>query len=319
MYGKGIRNHMFWYQIKSKTIFINKFLPRKDASIFVDEDIEEAFFYEIDDNSFWVIINHKFLYKCEHLVRKAKYDLPHGNQYEEIFIDGKFYSDYSGDEISIYDTETKQSYSLKLLNQTYYDIVSKDFIVIDFNHSEKVLDNFLPNNEMKSIEKKNVLCRMNLISGTENKISLEFVSFLPSDLNIQKINPKLGLFFSRSDETKTVSVYKNTRCLCKVDLPDLDDAVNVQPIDDEKIAVEYEKEIVFIDISSGKMSYRIDMTQKIKLLKECATFDKVGDYYDIYVNTNRKEDDEPWRAYVCDQNLNPIYEIEDRRHFFFTD
>ena len=318
MSSKGINNIMFFYKNKDKTIHSFQFKPYLYTKLTVEEDIEEASFLEIDERSFWLVVNHTHIYKFVKFKRTKKIVLASGFFFDEILLDNLLCSDFFGEEIVIQDLDNSEAYKLKLKNNTYFDIISKDMIIIDFSFNENILDDVLPQTEIKLEEKKNALFKYHLVKGTPNKITLEFVSFLPHELKVQKICSKQGLFYSRNDEKKQISIYKLDREIATIKIPDLDDAIAVMQLDEERLLVEYATDFLLIDILSGKASTKINMKDRIKLLVNCGVIERVGDYYNIVVLTDR-EDGAAWKQYVLDQNFSPIYEIEEDKYFMYSD
>ncbi len=318
MTSKGIKNNMFFYSLKQKQIHAFQFLPYKYTVLDVDEELDETVFYEIDDRSFWLIVNHTHMYKFERNKRTKKINLAPGFFFEEVLIDNKLHSDFFGDEIVIQDLLNEEVYKLKLLNNTYYDIIAKDLPLLDFSFNENVLNGVLPNNDLKLDEKKNVLFRFHLVKGSPNSIALEFVSFLPKEFKIQRICAKNGYFYSRTDDKKELSIYKREKEIVKHEIPDMDQVISVQQIDDERLLIEYNSEIIIVDIATGKMGQRINMKQRIDKLKYLGTIEKVGDYYNIIILKDQEEIG-AWAQYVLDQNLSPIYEITEDKYFMYSD
>lgn len=318
MTSKGITNNMFYYSLKSNVIHAFQFLPSKYVQLNIDEAIEETVFYEIDERSFWLVINHTHIYKFERLKRTKKITLGSGFFFEEVLLDNKLHSDFFGEEIIVQDLDDEEVYRLKLLNNTYYDIIAKDLVVIDFSFNEKILDGVLPNNNLSTEEKKNCLFRFHLVKGSPNKIELEFVSFLPKDLKIQRFCAKNGFFWSRNDESNCLYLYRRDKQLAKIEIPDMDKTISIGELDNERILVEYDYELAVIDFETGKMSGKIDMKSRIEKLKYLGTIEKQGDYYHCIILLDQEEIG-AWRQYVLDQNFSPIYEITEDKYYFYTD
>lgn len=314
----GIKNVMFFIKKNDNTIHSFQYVPYVYTKLLVEEKIDEAIFYEIDERSFWVVINHTHIYKFEKFKRTKKIALASGFFFEELLIDNKLHSDFYGEEIVIQDLDTSDAYKLKLNNSTYYDIISNNMIIIDFSFNEDILNNALPKNEMKLEDKKNALFKYHLVKGSPNKITLEFVSFLPSHLKIQKLCSKQGYFYSRNNEKKDITIYKQDKEIATIQIPDLDSAIAVMQLDEKRIIVEYQTEIMLIDFISGRISGRINMKDRIKLLNSCGAIERKGNYYNMVVLTDR-EDQDAWKQYVLDQNFSPIYEIDEDKYFMYSD
>lgn len=318
MCSKGINNAMFFFKNKDKTIHSFQFMPYLYTKLTVEEEIEEATFYEIDERSFWLVVNHTHIYKFVKFKRTKKIALASGYFFEENLIDNMLCSDFFGEEIVIQDLDNSEAYKLKFKNNTYFDIISKDMIIIDFSFHESILDDVLPQIEIKLEEKKNALFKYHLVKGTPNKITLEFVSFLPQEIKLQKICSKLGYYYSRNDEKKQISIYKLDKEISTIKIPDLDEAIAVMQLDEERLLIEYATDILLIDIVSGKISAKINMKERIKKLLNCGVIERVGDYYNIVVLTDG-DDETAWKQYVLDQNFSPIYEIEEDKYFMYSD
>jgi len=321
MFSKGINNCMFFWNGKNKNILAYQFLPYRAENLQFDEEIDEAFFFQINDYSFWVVINHTQAYKFDRLKRTKKVTLT-GFQYRECYIDGFMYADYYGEELCVHDLAEDRSYRLKFLQASYWEIVTKDLVVIDFSHHEKTLEGVLPPNELKSEDKRNVLFRMNLVKGSENTINLEFLSFLPSNYNIIKLNPSLGLYYSRTEETKTLNIFKEEKEIVEIDIPDLDQVCEIKIVDNDKMYIQSKKEIIVFDVLTGNIEKRYTIANKLGergVLKEVANFEKMGDYYVIYIIIECPVDQHPWRTYVTDLNFDIIYNVEDRKHHSYNE
>lgn len=309
MTNKGIKNFMFFYQLKSKKIHAFQHLPSKYQEITVDEDIEETNFYEIDEYSFLLNVNHTSLYKFERFKRTKKTPLAQGFFFEETIYDNKIYSQFFGEELIVQDLETLDEYRLKLKSNTYYDFVAKDLLLLDFAFSEEVLDNALPSNNLSKEDKKNCLFKFHLVKGSPNQITLEFVAFLPRVLRIQRFDFRNGYYWARVREEKYVSLWRRDKELHKIYIDDMDKCIDVDKIDNERFLIEYHQEVALLDYATGKITPKIDMTKKIEKLKSLGTLKKVGDYYTLILLVE-VEALGGWRQYVLDMNFNILYEIE---------
>jgi hypothetical protein len=318
MTSKGIKNNMFFYNLKGNVIHCFQFLPYKYVQLNIDEAIEETVFYEVDERCFWLVVNHTHIYKFERLKRTSKITLGSGFFFEEVLLDNKLHSDFFGEEMIVQDLDDEEVYRLKFLNNTYYDIIAKDLVVIDFSFNEKVLEGVLPSNNLTLEEKKNCLFRFHLVKGSPNKIELEFVSFLPKELKIQRFCAKNGFFWSRNDEINTIYLYKRDKELAKIEIPDMDQTISVGELDKERILIEYDSDIAILEVESAKLSNKIDMKSRIDNLKYLGTIEKVGDYYHVIVLLDQEEIG-AWRQYVLDQNFSPVYEIIDDKYYFYSD
>ncbi len=321
MFSKGIDNCMFFWNGKNKNILAYQFLPYRHENLQIDEEIDEAFFFQISENSFWVVINHTQAYRFDRLKRTKKVALT-GFQYRECYIDGKMYADYYGEELCVHDLAEDQSYRLKFLQASYWEIVTKDLVVIDFSHHEKTLEGVLPSTDLKLDDQRNVLFRMHLVKGSQNTINLEFISFLPSNYNIIKITPSLGLYYSKTDENKTINIFQDEKEIVEIDLPDMDQVSDIKIIDDDRMYIQTKKEIIAFDVLSGKIERRFNIAKRLGergILKEIANFEKIGDYYIIYVIVECNIDQNPWRTYVTDLNYDIIYQVEDKKHHSYNE
>lgn len=319
MTSKGIKNYMFFYNLKQKHIHAFRFFHFEYIVLDVDEELDETVFYEIDEISFWLNVNHTHMYQFEGNKRTKKINLTQGFFFEEVLIHNKLHSDFFGDEIVIQDLLTEEAYKLRLLNNTYYDIVAKDLIIIDFSFNENVLNRVLPNNDLKLEDKKNALFKFYLVKGNPNYITLEFVKWLPKEYSkIERICAKNGYFFLKNDSNKELSIFKREKEIVRHEVPQNEKIVSIQYFDSEKLLIEYNTEIIFVYIATGKMGKRIDMKQKIDRLKYLGTFEKVGDYYNINVLLD-KEDLGCWAKYVLDQNFLPIYTITEEFFLMYSD
>ena len=59
--------------------------------------------------------------------------LKEGFFFDEVLLDDKLHSDFFGKELIVKDLVTEDVYRLPFLGETYYDIISKDMILIDFS------------------------------------------------------------------------------------------------------------------------------------------------------------------------------------------
>lgn len=321
MFSKGIDNCMFFWNSKDKAILAYQFLPFLAQTLQVDEEIDEAFFFKVSENSFWAVINHNQAYRFDRFKRAKKITLT-GFQYKEEYIDGKMYADYYGEELCVHDLAENQSYRVKFLQASYWEIVSKDLVVIDFSHHDQTIEGVLPSNDLKSDDKRNVLCRMHLVKGTENTINLEFISFLPANYNIIKITPSLGLYYSKTDEEKTINIFKNEKEIVIIDVPDINQVSDIKIIDDDRMYIQTKKEIIAFNVLTGAVERRINIAKKLGdrgVLKEIANFEKIGDYYIMYIVLELSSQEYPWRTYVTDMNFDIIYELEDRKHHSYNE
>lgn len=311
---KYIKNVAFFYSTKSRVIHSFQFSPSVYTVLNIDEDIEETGFYEIDDYSFLLNINHTHIYEFRMLHRIRKSNLSSGYFFEETLFDNLFYSEFFGEEIIVQQLKTNETYKLKLNCNTYYDFISKEYILIDFAFADQPISNVLPSNNLTKDDRKNCLFKYHLLTGTPNKISLEFVSFLPKEHKFQKFCFNKGFFWSRLDEEKCISLWQNTREIFKIKISDMDKVIDIDQIDNQRLIVEYEQELAIIDFENGKMSSKIDMTKKIKGLRSLGTIRKVGNYFTL-VCLLHVEKLGGWREYVLDQNFNIVYEIEQEEVF----
>lgn len=311
---KYIKNAAFFYSVKSRVIHSFQYSPALYTVLNIDEDIEETCFYEIDDYSFLLNINHSHIYEYKRLKRVKKYTLATGFFFEETLFDNYFYSEFFGEEIIVQHLASNETFRLKLNCNTYYDFISREYILIDFAFAENPISGVLPNNNLTKEERKNCLFKYHLLSGTPNKISLEFVSFLPKDYKFQKFCFNKGFYWARVDEEKCVSIWQNTKENYKIKISDMDKIIDIDQIDNQRLIVEYEQELAIIDFDSGLMSSKIDMTKKIKGLRSLGTIRKVGNYF-IIVCLLHVEKLGGWREYVLDQNFNIVYEIEQEEVF----
>jgi hypothetical protein len=163
---------------------------------------------------------------------------------------------------------------------------------------------------------------MHLVKGAENTINLEFISFLPANYNIIKITPSLGLYYSKTDEEKTINIFKNEKEIVIIDVPDINQVSDIKIIDDDRMYIQTKKEIIAFNVLTGAVERRINIAKKLGdrgVLKEIANFEKIGDYYIMYIVLELSSQEYPWRTYVTDMNFDIIYELEDRKHHSYNE
>ena len=309
---KRLENYAFFYNNNEKEIHSFQFNPFNYALLKVDESIEETGFYLTGLNSFFVIVNHKSLYKFSNLSLVNIIPLVDGFFFEEVFIGDYLYSDFYGDELIMQNISEKNSYRLKFANPTHYDIIGRDMIVIDFS-GEKVLD-VLPPSDKKKEDLKNILFRFNKIE--DGKISLEFIDYLPAEVKVERFDENNDLFFSRHLEEKYLTFWNKNKLLGKLDLTHDEKIVNISKLDDNRMLVEYTRYIVVIDFLKCAVLNIIDMKQRIPEIRYNCVLEQFGDYYHQTLLVDQEELG-AWRNYILDQNFEKVLEIEgDDFHLF---
>lgn len=308
MINKAIKNLLFFYQMKTQKIHVFQHLPYKHLQISVDENIEEANFCEIDEYTFILNVNHTHLYTFEKFKLVKKIPLAQGFFFEETIFENIMYSQFFGNELIVQDLDTLDEFRLKFKGDTYYDFISKDLVIIDFAFVDDLLPNALPNNNLEKEAKKNCLFKFHLIKGSPNSIGLEFVAFLPKELKIHRIDFKNGLYWSKIRDEKIVTIWKKDNEVHQVYLEEYEKATEFEKIDSDNILVKYNQQIDLIDVESGKI-LKFDITQKIENVKAIGTVKKVGDYFNVTVNTDL-DSMCGWKQFVMDMNFNIVYQID---------
>ena len=318
MISKGIKNYMFYYTMKSKSLHAFQLLPHRYIEIKVEEDLEETCFFEVTENSFWLVVNHVSAYFFQDLKQTKKVRLEEGFFFDEVLLDDKLHSDFFGKELIVKDLVTEDVYRLPFLGETYYDIISKDMILIDFSFADKVLEDVLPKDDLPKEDRRNCLFKFHLVKGSPNKINLEFIKYLDKEIKPQRFCPKNGFFWSRNDEDDKIFLFCKDKLIKEITIEKMDDAIAIEQLDDEKILIEYEDSITTLDFATGTLDPKIDMKKNIDRLKFLGHLEKAGDYYHVIVIVDDDEIGE-WKQFVLDQSFHTIYEIVDDKYYFYTD
>lgn len=317
MQSKGIKNNMFYYHSNQKKMHAFQLLPYKYEEIPFDETIDEIQFIEVNPKQFWVIINHTHIYLFDSLKRKKKVPLQSGFFFEECLFDNCLFSDFFGSEIIAQNLDTNDLFKINFGgNSTYYDILCKDLVVIDFSFNADILAGVLPNNDLKAEDKKNCLFKFHLVKKVPNTIQLEFMSFLPPELKIIKFCTKNGLYYSRLEEQEMLSLWRRDQEIKRVSIPNMKAAICIDQLDDQRMYIEYDKSVIILDFISGSIIANIDMTTRIENLKFLGVIQKGGEYVTIVIMRDQEELG-GWRQYVLDQSFTPIYEITDDSFYFY--
>lgn len=308
MNSSSLSNLAFFYAQETNIIHTFQFWPAEYKILKFKEKIEIALFYDVGDQNLMININHTHIYVFRKLVLVKIIPLASGFIFEETLLDNIIYSEFFGNEIVVQQLDNNEEFNLKLKSNTYYDFISKDLILIDFSFAEEPLDNILPSNNLANEAKKNCLFKYHLLKGRPNKISLEFVAFLPFEYKFKKFCFKKGLYWARHDEQCYLTLWQSRKEIAKIEIADLDKVICIEQIDEMRLIVEYEKDIAIIDFELGTISPKIDMTKRIKDLRSLGSIKKVGDHFTLVCLL--QSEDAGWREYVLDQNFCIIYEME---------
>lgn len=317
---KSIKNNMFFYMQLEKEIYAFQFIPPKTKILKLDENIDELYFYSKNDTVFWLIVNHTHVYKFNNYIQEAKVSLSEGFFFEELFIDEIVYSDFFGEQFVVHDLNKNKSFNLEFSQSAYYNVLSKEYVLVDFSQTEKLIDpSPLPSTDSKPVEKRNSLFKFYLVdSYDKGRISLEFVSFLPYSLNFEGFNEYCCYYWAKDYDNKFISLWFKEKELGKIYISNMEDTLVIDKLDGFRIYIEYKIEIHLVDFARCCIINKIDLTTRIPQLKTLGHFESIGDYYKIIVLLNQKEIG-AYRHYILDQDLFPIYELKDYSASVFFD
>jgi hypothetical protein len=319
----AIRNYAFFFQVDEKIIHTFQFQNPKYAALPFVEEIRETAFYEINKLAFWVNINQTHMYRFDRLVQTQYFELAPGFFFDPIIIGNTLYSDYYGDTIVFQNLTNKESYSIKLLEQTHFDVFAKDLINIDFQENGKSEtftngDLLLPK-DIENNSLRNCLFKFRLVDGSPNQIILEFIKFLPKEDEIwfrfDEIN---GTYYTRNDTLKYIKCYKRENEVATIKVPELTEKHTVESLDKYRLMVLLETKIILIDVASGTVESEVDMIKKIPNLVELRIVQAVGDYFHVSVSLK----DTPFGKYIvyyCDQEFSIVYNVTAENYFVHSD
>lgn len=320
---KALANYAFFYNNNEKEIHVFQFNPFNYELIKIEEAIDEVYLYKVNSLQFYMIINQVCLYKVYNLKIIEKVALTEGFFFEQVLIDDHLYSDFFGDQLIVQNLKKNnteyESYKLKFKIQSHYDIIGKDMVVIDFS-GEDVVDDVLPKSDKKREELKNCLFRFNLVKGTPNKISLEFIDYLPTELKIERFYDEDYLFMSRHLEEKYMTFWHKSKCLGRftLDYAEGDKVVNISVLDDNRLMVEFTTSLIIIDFLRCVVINKVDLKKREPKLKFNCSIDSFGDYYHQTLLLDQEELG-AWRNYVLDQNFEKVINIEGDDYAMFNE
>lgn len=322
MYSKSIKNYAIFYKIEDsqRNIHIFQLLPKKYYEFKPEtrSNITETCFYSISDDSFWVVINHEDAYFFKNLELKKSVVLETGFFFEEVLLNNRLHSDFYSQYITVQDLITNDVFKTNLEKETYYDIISKEYIIIDCSVTSSFLDNVLPKDEVELKDKKNSLFKFHLVKGSPNTIKLEFIKYMPEKYRLNRINPEMGYYWSKNEEENNVVIYCKETLINTITIEDMENILAIEAVDTDNILVEYDTYFGLIDIYTGKMFKKIDMATKIPGLKYLGYIEKEGDYYHLLTVIDNVDIGE-WKQFVLDLNFNILYTIEKDEYLCFHD
>lgn len=317
----SIKNNMFFYMQLEKEIYAFQFIPPKTEIIVLDENIDELYFYSKSDTIFWLVVNHTHVYKFNNYVRETKINLSEGFFFEEFLIDEIVYSNFFGEQFVVHNLIKNKSFNIEFSQSAYYSVLSKEYILVDFSQTDKLIDpNPLPNNTYsKPVEKRNSLFKFHFVDNYDKgRISLEFISFLPYPLNFESFNEYCCYFWAKDYDSKFISLWSKEKELGKIFISNMEDTLAIDKLDGFRIYIEFRIEIHIVDFARCNIINKIDLTSRIPQLKTLGHFESIGDYYKIIVLLNQKEIG-AYRHYILDQDLFPIYELKEYSASVFFD
>ena len=321
---KALPNYAFFYNNNEKEVHTFQFNPFDYVLIKIDEAIDEIYLYKVNSLLFYMIVNQVCLYKVQNLKIIEKVPLTEGFFFEQVLIDDYLYSDFFGDQLIVNhltknSSNDYESYKLKFKLESHYDIIGKDMVVIDFS-GEDVVDDVLPKSDKKREDLKNCLFRFSLVKGTPNKISLEFIDYLPSELKIERFDDEQYLFMSRHLEEKYMTFWHKSKCLGRYSMehPDGEKVVNISNLADNRIMVEYITSLVVIDFLKCCVINKVDLKSREPKLKFNCSIDCYGDYYHQTLLVEQEELG-AWRNYILDQNFEKVVDIEGDDYAVFNE
>jgi len=245
--------------------------------------------------------------------------LAEGFFFEQVLTNDHLHSDFFGEHLIVQsikkEGEKYEEYKLKFANNTHYDIIGKDMVVIDFS-GETVVEDVLPKSDKKKEDLRNCLCKFNLVKGSPNKITLEFIDYLPPELKIERFDEENYLFFSRHLEEKYLTFWEKNKCLGKFELTHDEKVVGITKLDDCRMLVEYTRYVLVVDFLKCQVINKIDMKSRIPNIRFNCSIEQAGDYYHETLLIEQEELG-AWRNYILDQNFDKVLEIEGDDYLVF--
>lgn len=315
---ESLKNYLFFYNPNDKDFHAFKLNPFEYRLLKVNETIEEIIFYYISDEVFLALVNHKTVYKFKNLKLIENIPLTDGFFFEEVYIDEMIYSDFFGDffvvqslkmEMNDQNKPTYPFYKLKFEQSTHYTVIGKDMVVIDFA-VEKTLKNVLPPNNKQKDDLKNILCKFNLVPV--DRISLEFVDFLPYELKIESFDIERYLYYSMHLEEKFITLWQKNKQLGRVDLTHEDKVVEIKKLNKNNLVIGYSACILaIVDFMTCNVKNIIDLKLNLQDIKYHCCLQPIGNYFVADAIGESEDEVGSWKNYILDTNFEQVYELDD--------